>query len=57
MDSNWTASPSLEKLACMLPTTHRPFINVCGPGANVNVTEALSGRDSDEGGPLEAMVQ
>lgn len=49
--------PSLEELVCVPPTLHRPFINVCGPSANLNVTEALSGRDIDEGGPLEAMVQ
>lgn len=48
---------SLEELACMPPTLHRPFINVWGPLANSNVTEVLSGRDIDEGGPLEAMVQ
>lgn len=48
---------SLVELARMPPTSHRPFINVCGPLANLNVTEALSGRDIDEGGPLEAMVQ
>lgn len=57
MDSDWTASAKPAEIIPHAPTTHRPFIIVCGPGANLNVTEALSGHDIDEGGPLEAMVQ
>lgn len=48
---------SLEELVCTPAASHKPFINVCGPLTNLNVTEALSGHDIDEGGPLEAMVQ
>lgn len=57
MDSDWTSSAEPGGTSFSASPTHRPFINVCRPGANLNVTGALSGRDSDEGGPLEAMVQ
>lgn len=58
IDSNWTA---LAQPAGISPHasyhTETPSSMSAGPGANLNVTEALSGCDSDGGGLLEAMVQ
>lgn len=58
MDSDWTASAQPGGISPRASPPHAdPLSMSADPGANLNVTEALSGHDIDEGGPLEAMVQ